>query len=120
MNPWAIGALAWLAAVITAAALLRWAGKRRDHGDRLAAQTPAPARPRAPEPAPRPGTPPDSPSIPPGPGHLRNGIYGRCVMTTYFFDTGITVTHDHTRMRRLIDIPPADEWDGNFLKDIAP
>lgn len=93
----------------------RW--RRREHA---ADQTPAPAA----SPRPVPGTPPvpgrafprpdaTPPASSPGTGPPpRDSIYGRCVMTACFYDTGITVTYDHTRRRRIIDIPPADQWDG--------
>lgn len=78
-------------------------------------ETPAPAASPQPVPGHTPGGaagPPNPSTAPPGPGQPRDGIYGRLVMTTWFFDTGITVTDDHTHHRRLVDIPPADEWDG--------
>lgn len=106
--------LAWLllGALIGAAAVLN----AQDYTRRMRAlnalqktiQPPAPAA--KPQPVPGstgPGGQAAPPSAPPGPG-----LYGRCVMTCNFYDTGITVTYDHTRMRRLIDVPPADEWDG--------
>jgi hypothetical protein len=82
--------------------------------------TAAARHPKAPAQAspPAPGTTP--PAAEPGQQHpppgrwspLRDGIYGRCTMAVFFYDTGITVTYDHIRKRRLVDIPPADEWGG--------
>jgi hypothetical protein len=46
----------------------------------------------------------------PGLAAPRSGILGRLVVTSYFFDTGITVTDDHVRHRRILDVPPVEEW----------
>jgi hypothetical protein len=66
---------------------------------------------------------PVTPQATPAPARPpRDGIYGRCTASAYFFDTGITVTYDHVNMRRHVDIPPADQWDGTgeWLQGLAP
>jgi hypothetical protein len=94
---------AWipLAAILTAAATATAACLLSGH-----TKTPAQASP------PAPGTTPPTPPGPPTGLPPRDGLYGRCVMTVFFFHTGITVTYDHTRMRRIIDTPPVEEWGG--------
>ena len=50
----------------------------------------------------------------PAPGWAKvptGGIYGRLVMASYFYDTGITVTDDLVRWRRLVDVPPLEDDD---------
>lgn len=111
--------VAWLPWALLAAALAALGARQARR--LLKAPAPAASPPQAPA-SPGAGVPAISPVSPaPPPGQLRDSIYGRCVMTTYFFDTGITVTADHVRMRKIVDIPPADEWgDPGFLKDTAP
>jgi hypothetical protein len=118
MNSVLLGLAAWCAVSIPAGFIIgRWL---RASGT----EHPAPADPLVPGTTPVPGGAPDTAADPPlrpppAPG-LPDDIYGQCVMVTYFFDTGITVTDELARMRRFVDIPPADEWGPDFLKDIAP
>jgi len=60
----------------------------------------------------------------PAPGWAKvpaGGIYGRLVMASYFYDTGITVTDDLVRYRRMVDVPPPEDDDiAEFLGGEVP
>jgi hypothetical protein len=60
----------------------------------------------------------------PAPGWTKvpvDGIYGQLVMASYFYDTGITVTDDLVRYRRMVDVPPPEDDDiAEFLGGEVP
>jgi hypothetical protein len=98
---WGTAGGIWLAVVIAIVFTLRWAGKRRDAGDRLATKTPVPG-----------GTPSAriTQALLPGTGPLTS---------VHFYADGLTVVDDHMR-QRTIEIAPVTEGeaDAAFLARI--